>query len=177
MLLNKKPWAEEDQENLMPEPAQGSSFTTKNNKKHPSFIFMPSISKGLILLTPNSRSNPRGQGPRLLQGESAWDFINHSDLSTKRHQLFTGQQALVRGKNTEALKEGHTTRGGEENGETSSPGFCKLILPSMLSCLLTAAERQAPACLSRAVPEAGMLSLTCCSLGTAGHQLTPALSL
>ena len=166
----------------MPEPAQGSSFTTKNNKKHPSFIFMPSISKGLILLTPNSRSNPSGQGPRLLQGESAWDFINHSDLSTKRHQLFTGQQGLVRGENTEALKEGNTTRGGEENGETrsafaGSPGFCKLILPSMLSCLLTAAEWQAPACLSRAAPEACMLSLTCCSLGTAGHRLTPALSL
>ena len=88
-------------------------------------------------------------------------LVNHSDLSMNKHQLFTGQQGLVRGQSTEALREGNMMGGKEKNGETKSafagfPVSCKLVLPSMFSCLLTAAWGQAPACLSRAAPEASM---------------------
>lgn len=88
-------------------------------------------------------------------------LVDHSDLRMNKHRLFTGQEGLVRGQSTEALREGNMTGGKEKNGETNSafagfPVSCKLVLRSMFSCLLTVAWGQASACLSRAAPEASM---------------------
>lgn len=47
-------------------------------------------------------------------------MLNHSDLSMNRHQLFTGQEGLVRGQSTEALREGNMMGRKEKNGETKS---------------------------------------------------------
>lgn len=50
-------------------------------------------------------------------------MLNHSDLSMNKHQLFTGQEGLVRGQSTEALREGNMMGRKEKNGEETKSAF------------------------------------------------------